>query len=207
MATSGEHTNLTLRPRLMERGLYVWSRRASEVVIALGVVYLLASLFLDRKSQDILYMLATIAIVIAGRLIWPVFSRQSLAVTGDQLLIRTPLRRDRRVPLSAVTQVERVPLRSPVSRRLYGDMYVLLAGDATLTILSERRYRTDTLAALLRLLPAPTERPATSYWELFKLYKVKAPISARDIALLAGSYVLMAGGVVLLFLTLPQLGK
>ena len=137
MATSGEHTNLTLRPRLMERGLYVWSRRASEVVIALGVVYLLASLFLDRKSQDILYMLATIAIVIAGRLIWPVFSRQSLAVTGDQLLIRTPLRRDRRVPLSAVTQVERVPLRSPVSRRLYGDMYVLLAGDATLTILSE----------------------------------------------------------------------
>jgi hypothetical protein len=195
-ATAHQPTDILLLPRLLEGRLFRWIHLGTWAAVALAIGTGVAQLVVDGWSGPLLRTVGLAAILVALLLASGVVARASVTVREGTMTFGTPFRRELRAPLAAVTHVLRVDLRSRGGRLLYRHVYALTTeAGSTLSLLAERAYRADSLAAVLALLPGPEPAPdAVSLRGLARTHKLIAPISLQDFALIGLTYVLLLGG-------------
>ena len=196
---------LVLRPRLHRKWVHTWVRLLGVVAIAGLAILAVVNATMLGVTWLTFVMVGMVILLIGCQILTAVFTSLSMVVTDGMLQARIPLRTTRTLPLASVRRVVQVPLKpAGVTSTLYRSIFVLIAEDGSVvTLLAERNYRPDQLTALLAVLPtAEREASPRTMREIWKAFKLSAPLSVRDLVLTGGAYVLAFVGLALILVGL-----
>jgi hypothetical protein len=190
---------MVLRPRspLTRVRVFRWYPPISVILLAAIAV---VSWVVIGWSPETLAITGAFVMLVGGAIELVIITSYRVTVRGGGIAVRRPLYQEVVRPISTVTRVTRFSPQSRASRRVAGSFYALTVDDGTtLAIVAERRYPRDDLSAFLALLPVPESvENALSRRDMFRTFKVSAPLSVRDLLLVGLSYVLVFGGFALI---------
>ena len=192
-ATVQATADIVLRPGLTRVRVLRWYPLALVVLLAATAVL---NWFVIGSSPETLAIIGAFLLVVGGAIEIAVLTGNRVTVSQGDISIRRPLFQEVTRPISTVTHVSRFSPQSRASRRVAGSFYALTVEDgSTLAVVVERRYPRDDMSAFLALLPVPElVENALSRRDMFRTFKVSAPLSVRDLLLVGLSYVLVFGG-------------